>query len=260
MDVDRSAGVRIVDPSSPVPLWVQVASILRVGIEQGEFSRRFPTQTELQERFGVSLATVRESIRYLREEGYLEAHQGRGTFVIARDRFESVRSQRFSLADRLAEDGLKEVNAVLAVEVVDSPSLVGRMRLAPETKLVRVERLRGGEGFPIAMEQSYIPLPVGRALLETDLTHGSLYEVLERDAHTVITAGRDEVGAIAASEREAVLLEVSPGTPLLSIERLATSSGVPIEFRRTLLVPDRVRFVSTWGAPGELPGRIHGTE
>jgi DNA-binding LacI/PurR family transcriptional regulator len=60
----------------------QIAAILRAEV-QTEFGAgdRFPSQTELANRFGTSQNTVREAIGVLVQEGLLERRKGSGTFV-----------------------------------------------------------------------------------------------------------------------------------------------------------------------------------
>src|SRR4029079_18285934 len=75
---------------SRVPLYIQVASVLRQRIESGQWSQgeKISTLEELELEFQVARVTVRQAVDVLREEGLLRALQGRGTFVAknARDR------------------------------------------------------------------------------------------------------------------------------------------------------------------------------
>lgn len=52
-------------------------------IEEQKFSigDRLPSEHELSSQFGISRATLRESIGILTNQGILESHRGRGTFV-----------------------------------------------------------------------------------------------------------------------------------------------------------------------------------
>lgn len=65
------------------PAYVQIAEQLRraiLGLKVPE-GVKLPSETELISRFGVARMTVREGIRVLRNEGLLNAEQGRGVFV-----------------------------------------------------------------------------------------------------------------------------------------------------------------------------------
>jgi GntR family transcriptional regulator len=235
------------DPSSPVPLWVQLAEELRAAIEEGRVRHRLPSEPELRDAFGVSRATVREAIRQLRAEGYLDARQGRGTFVVPRRQFEGYQQQRFSLAARLADVG-QEVAWVLGVEEREDPRAGARLDVPGETFVV-VRRLRGVEDQVVALEEASLRVPEGRVLLDAEVHRGSVYELLEQRAGVHITAGIDEVSAVSADEEAARLLEVPEGTALILIERRAFAGQRPVEYRRTLLMPQRIHFIAQWGRP-----------
>jgi len=72
-----------VNRASPIPLHVQIRNILLAQIEDGRLApgAQIPRERELGERFGVSLAPVRQALLDLAKEGYLQRVQGRGTFV-----------------------------------------------------------------------------------------------------------------------------------------------------------------------------------
>jgi GntR family transcriptional regulator len=73
---------RIYDRSR-VPLYIQVASVMRRRIETQEWrpGGKIPTLVELEREFQVARVTVRQAVDILREEGLLRSQQGRGTFA-----------------------------------------------------------------------------------------------------------------------------------------------------------------------------------
>jgi GntR family transcriptional regulator len=74
-----------VDHMDPTPLPVQLANILRDMIESGELQPRAPLPSEsyLQQQYGVARGTVRTAVAILRDEGRVVTIAGRGTFVRA---------------------------------------------------------------------------------------------------------------------------------------------------------------------------------
>lgn len=68
---------------SRIPLYIQVASVMRQRIETGYWQpgQKISTLEELEREFEVARVTVRQAIELLREEDLLRCHQGRGTFV-----------------------------------------------------------------------------------------------------------------------------------------------------------------------------------
>ena len=75
-----------VDPDGKVPLYLQVAAILRAAIEAGEYApgRAIPSETALVQRYGVARLTARKAVRVLADEGLVEVVPGRGVYVAER--------------------------------------------------------------------------------------------------------------------------------------------------------------------------------
>jgi GntR family transcriptional regulator len=72
-----------VDPQSAAPVYVQVADILRARIESGQLlpDRPVPSESHLQQEFGVARGTARKAIALLREQGLVVTVKGRGSYV-----------------------------------------------------------------------------------------------------------------------------------------------------------------------------------
>lgn len=75
-----------IDPSSPVPLYYQLKTLLEQQIKRGELQPgdKIPTEAELCEQYQISRTPVRQALAALRQEGLLTSTAGRGTFVALR--------------------------------------------------------------------------------------------------------------------------------------------------------------------------------
>ena len=91
--VFEMAGVRVPDT---------LAAALRARIHMGELQpgERFPSERDLAERFGVSRVTLREAIRILQEEGYVDVRRGPYGGAYLTDLVEPARAWR----QRMIED------------------------------------------------------------------------------------------------------------------------------------------------------------
>jgi GntR family transcriptional regulator len=72
----------MLDPDLPVPLWQQLAGLLREKITSGEITGRVPSAKTLAQEHGVSHRTSEHALRTLRDEGLIVAVFGRGYFVV----------------------------------------------------------------------------------------------------------------------------------------------------------------------------------
>ncbi|HZS83947.1 MAG TPA: GntR family transcriptional regulator [Stellaceae bacterium] len=68
---------------SQIPLYIQVATMLRRRIEEGQWAPgdKISTIEELQEEFGVARVTIRQAVELLEKEQLVSRQQGKGTFV-----------------------------------------------------------------------------------------------------------------------------------------------------------------------------------
>lgn len=66
-----------------IPLHAEVAAVLRHQIRSGELPHgaKLPALRELTEKLGVARMTIIQAMNTLEEEGLIERHSGRGTFV-----------------------------------------------------------------------------------------------------------------------------------------------------------------------------------
>jgi GntR family transcriptional regulator len=73
----------MVNRSSSIPPWEQLAAILRGRIESGELQPgdRIPSVITLAQEYELAAGTVRKSLAQLQREGLLESRVGWGTFV-----------------------------------------------------------------------------------------------------------------------------------------------------------------------------------
>lgn len=72
------------EPSSLVPLYVQVADWITARIESGDLvpGAKLPAERDLAEQVGLGYTTIHRAMRELRERGLIASRQGKGTFVL----------------------------------------------------------------------------------------------------------------------------------------------------------------------------------
>jgi GntR family transcriptional regulator len=75
-----------IDHERGVPVYEQLASILRAQIESGELApeRALPSGKVLVQRYGIARGTVDKAIAVLKEQGYVYVLKGKGVYVAKR--------------------------------------------------------------------------------------------------------------------------------------------------------------------------------
>ena len=110
---------------------------------------------------------------------------------------------------------------VLRKEVVPAPiDISERLRIAPNTPVIHVARLKEVEGEPIAYTVRYLPESLCPSLLDSDLTKGTIHDILVDHSELPLLRTEMEIEAHILMEEEARLLDASEGEVAIVIERL----------------------------------------
>jgi len=127
------------DPRDPRPAYAQIADDLRAAIKDGRLQPgdRLPTEREHAGRYGVAVATYRQALSVLREQGWLATQKRHGTVVL---RPEATPSPEFiELSQRL--DQIERHVSNLAQQVSnlsESPTPSGARLSQIEAEIARL--------------------------------------------------------------------------------------------------------------------------
>jgi len=228
-----------------VPLHEQISSFLRGKIEGGEWvaDTQLPSEHDLCVAFDVSRVTVRRALQTLEADALIFRRQGLGSFVCERRMAQGlVRLTDF--AQDMARAGLQATSRVLHRGNEPCPPLVAeRLGHEAEAPILRLDRLRLGDGEPMALDRTWIPLYYAQLLEGRDLTHETLYRVLEQDHGIPVLSGRTRITAASADPFLAEQLGVEPGVALLVMERTSRSVGErALYFQRRFYRSDRMAY------------------
>lgn len=232
------------DENSPVPLYEQLADMLRERIRTGELQPGdpLPTELELAKTYNVSRTTARQAVLALVREGLAYRQRGKGSFVCQPKVVQQLVTLR-SFSDEIRILGFQPGARLLGQTWIPSDTSVARaLGIKTGEPVLEVVRLRLADGDELSLNKSYLPGEYGRILEEEDLGAPSLYETIER-AIGSITRATELITATSATQEHAELLGVPQGTALLRLERTTyVSGGYPLEFVRADFRPDRYTF------------------
>ena len=243
----------VIDKASPLPYYEQLAELLRHDIiskrAQGEIYQ-LSSEHELAEQHGLSRATVRHALDELEHDGWIYRQKGVGSFAPVR-RFEQDLTQLVSTTEDMRQRGWSLLTRVLSLQPLPAATHVARA-LEPSSGAPVYElcRLRLVDDVPISVQTAYLPAALCPRLEENDLA-ASLYRLLESRYGLRLWSGRETLCARGATEREARLLDIPEGTPVMYAERITyAATGVAVEYLEAVWRGDRYDFKVTLTRPG----------
>lgn len=221
---------------------------LRAQIERGVYKPgdRLPSEKSLAQKYGHSRVTVRRALRELAQEGFIEARQGRGTFVLrSKPRLHKRLGELASFTRQLGGSGFRPQSRLLRKELLSLEEVeswvVEAFGLGEGERLVHIRRLRLGEGLPFAVQSVFLLPALCPAILEQDFT--SLFKLYKERYGVLITEAEEVLRVARASEEEAALLEIAPGDPVVLRQRISLDQqGRVFEILRSVDRSDRFQY------------------
>ncbi len=229
---------------APALYW-QLAERVRGRIADGHYAdgSQLPTEEALGREFGVSRITVRSALDRLAAEGLVRRERGRGTFVAARP--VALDLERFTdFAEDMAATGFVPSSRVTHFgEEPATAAIAAQLGIAPDTTVVRVDRLRLADEQPLAFDRTYLPLRYGRLLDRAALPTVTILHQLEADFSIPILSGRYAIEAAKAEDAIADALALAHGDPVLLVHRTSRTTGdAPVFYQRRHYRGDRVSY------------------
>ncbi len=227
--------------NSPVPIYYQISEYFRDLIAQGKLlpGDSLPSENELARDLGVGKMTVRQAMADLVNAGLVYRERGKGTFVAFPKHPHPLRKLT-SFTEDITSRGMTPGQRILRFEYTDADKEVAsRLRVSPGSQVIYLERLRLADNIPVGLHKAYL---AGVSITKEELEEeGSLYALFEKKGLKIAEA-EESLEAVAASSREAKLLRISEGSPLLMVVRVAWTSDAPVEFVKAVYRSDFYRY------------------
>lgn len=219
-----------INRTSPIPLYFQVSQILRKEIEAGIYKpgEYIPTEAELQERFNVSRATIRQAVAELVYSGLVERLRSKGTIVLGGFP-ETVLHDLASFTNEIMASNFSLTTKITEYEtILPSETVRKNLELTQHEKITQMERIRYVDGKPVAVEKWYAPLKyfpgIKREMFKSSGMEQSTYYILMKYYNIKIDRAVDTVAPVGVEAREAKVLEINSGHPALLRTRISYSS------------------------------------
>jgi DNA-binding GntR family transcriptional regulator len=215
------------------PKYAQVIDELRRRIESGEYppGSLLPSEHQLTEEFQIARPTVVRALRVLRQDGWIETQQGKGSFVRGRPALAGLESARHGAAE-LDRDETREAGELVEAGMVVPPSRIAALLDAsPEEEMLCRRRLVRQDGEASEVITWWVPaaLAEGTDLASPEPLAGGIRSHLARRKGVRIDHVLEQVTARHPVGQETKLLSVPKTASILALYVTARdASGRPL--------------------------------
>ena len=206
------------------PLWLQLKSILQDQIQSGELlpDSRLYSEHELCRMYGVSRTVVREALSELVHDRFIYRIQGKGTFISGRKEEQDYAGSNIGFSGEMIGKGRKVMSKILKQTLTYPGEREQRMlRLISSQQVVQIRRLMYIDDQVRLLVDMSFPADLVASFENVNLGNRSIYDVLKRRYGLVPSTSERWIEATLPTEKQADLLNIPPGTPLLGIESCA---------------------------------------
>jgi DNA-binding GntR family transcriptional regulator len=203
------------------PKYAQVISEVQRRIESGEYppGSLLPSEHQLSAEFGIARPTVVRALRVLRQEGWIDTQQGKGSFVRGRPALAGVAAQRRGLVE-LDRDESREPGELVAAGKAGAPARIASLLGLDEGAQVAYRRrLVRYDGEPSEVVTWWLPLSLaeGTGLDGPGPLTGGIRNLLAKAKGIRLDHVVEQVTARRAGPQEARLLEITRAAPVLAV-------------------------------------------
>jgi DNA-binding GntR family transcriptional regulator len=226
------------------PKYAQVIAEVQRRIETGEYppGSLMPSEHQLSAEFAIARPTVVRALRVLRQEGWIETQQGKGSFVRGRPALAGVAPSRRGQVE-FDRDEARESGELVSAGRAVPPSRVAALLDSPQSaELVWRQRLVRQGGEPSELVTWWVPpvLAEGTGLMDVGPVSGGIGAHLARRKNVRIDHVIEQVTARHPAGREAKLLGISRSAPVLALYAVARdASGRPLFVVEVAMPGDR---------------------
>jgi GntR family transcriptional regulator len=237
----------ILDKTSPLPLYVQVADWLESMIkeERYQINTKLPSEGDLAQNFQLNRNTIRHAISLLVQKGFVEKKKGVGTFIKRKAPLLPIHKfgRMASFVDDFNLDNIEiEDKVILKKKIMAGNELAEKMDIKPEDYVVQIDRVRIADKSPLIFERQFYSFRDFGELLEMEIK-GSMYQILTKHFAADLNRSIQTLCAINMAKEIAQVLKISKKTPCLFLESLVyNSQNVCIEVLQSFYRGDRYIF------------------
>ena len=242
----------MLNPSSPLPLYHQLAEILLSRIRSGQYppGDRIPSEHQLAATYRIGRPTARQAVELLVRRRWLKRRRGSGTYVCEKPKEVDLFSLDGTHAS-VERKGLSISTRVLStmqrkpVEPMEGNPFSGRQAYC-FSRLTRVA------SAPVLVENMFFDPDVFIGIDTIEVKDRSLSEIVEEHYYLRPLEGKQNFTIVYPNDHIALAMEVDPPMPVLMVQRYLDFPSAPQAFYSELFCrTDRYVFSQTIGGPAD---------
>jgi GntR family transcriptional regulator len=205
-----------------------------------EIGDRLPSEIQLAKTLRVSRVTLREAIRQLREDGFIYARRGSGTYLSGNvKQIAGTLDVNNGLTRTLTEAGFRPGVADYQTELIHASQYVAdKLRVKKGCGIVLLKRVRTANDKPVVFSLDHLSPRVATIFLSIDGRIVSLFEMIEQSG---IRIGNSfaELNPENCTKELAQKLSYKVGGPILVLKQvLVDQKGAPLFYGEDHFRPD----------------------
>lgn len=226
------------------PKYAQVVAEIKTRIERGDYppGSLLPSEHQMVSDFGVSRPTIVKALATLRQDGWIDTQQGKGSFVRGRPALAGAERTRpaenvLELPETSVTGELVQAGVKLAPGYVTT--LLG---LEAGAKAFLRQRLLADDGGPAELASVWLPIELasGTSLASPDLLAESIRHHLQARKKVRFDHAVERISARQPTGEEAALLQVAADAPVLNVIVTAYDAAArPLQVTDIVLPGDR---------------------
>lgn len=225
-------------------LYLEVYRKILEDIKTGVFIRNQPLPAEriLCDKYHVSRYTLRTALALLNQAEVIYTMPGAGTFIQPTFLTQPL-TQFYSFSGSLKKDNIIISNHVVSYVMRPTDERLSRKTGHLTGSAVHeLVRLRSGQGEPLMIETSYLPVKRFPSLDIDCLERGSLYDFLTVTYGFEIHNVRETLRPVMPLPQEKELLKINGTFPCILLERFTYENEVCCEYTKSIVRGDKYLF------------------
>ncbi|MCM2252442.1 MAG: histidine utilization repressor [Ramlibacter sp.] len=219
-----------------LPAYEQVKAFVKKQVNDGAWrpGDAVPSESALQQQFGVSRMTANRAMKELAVEGVVTRVQGSGTVVAQLHRISTTFAFR-DIHDEIVERGHRHSTRILSVEAMRADAALAQVfKLRTGARLFHSLMVHFEDGVAIQLDDRYVNPASAPGYLGVDFSETTPTNYLLE--HAPLTEANYSIEAALASAQEAKCLGIKRGEPCLVMTR-STVSGPHVASHARLVYP-----------------------